>query len=187
MNFRWIFYCVNAYYLHIDIRFTDYSVLHQQNSQSKNNNISGSHFTPCPLWTSVHLTSWRVISLETSTAHRPFLGQAFPCCHWLGFWSSWQTNLVKPSPLALNFWSPSQPAPFPLKVKAVGSQASCLVTLGELQAGTGVRRCLCKTTCRMILGCWILISEARKLWGTCFLSWEKWEAKVTWREVGFPV
>ena len=41
---------------------------------------------------------------------------------------------------------------FPLKVKAVGSQPSCLVTLSEFQAGTGVRRCLCKIISRMIMG-----------------------------------
>lgn len=64
-----------------------------------------------------------------------------------------------------SFWSLHLANSLPLKVKAVGLQPSCLVTLGEFQTGTGVRRCLCKITCRMTLGCWVLIFEARKLWG----------------------
>lgn len=41
--------------------------------------------------------------------------------------------------------------PLPPKGKAVGSPPSGLVTLGELQTGTRVR-CLCKITCRIIMG-----------------------------------
>lgn len=100
----------------------------------------------------MHPTSWIVISLETSTAHRSFLGQAILSTSDLASDQA-RTDQHREVPTS----SPSLPVsessypPSPLKVKAVGSRPSGLVTLGELQAGTGVRRCLCKITFRMIL------------------------------------
>lgn len=153
LAFHWIFYCVNTHYLYIDIRFTEYSVWHQQNSQSKNNNTTGSHFPPCRPQTSGHPTSWVVISLETSTTHRSFLGQAIPFHHRLGFGSSSDRPTLW-SPHLCPFTSdlPVQLSPFPLRLRQlVHNQVVWWPWVSSRQA-LGWRRCLCKITFRVILG-----------------------------------